>query len=176
MHYFFILIFFITDIIASLTGNPHDYKIEADDKNKNCVYCHDITTENLSLSCLGCHDGVIGPDRVINLPGSGGYYPTNNYTKNSENNLSYSNANAPGLNGDLHNGHPISIMYIEGVSNLKQKNTAIYNWNNASTIYDLLINGKIECSSCHNPHDKTSILYLRYKNKNSELCITCHDK
>ena len=176
MHYFLTLIFLITGLLASLAGSPHDYIIEEEEKNKNCVDCHKVREQSLSLSCLGCHDGVIGPDRVINSPGSGGYYPTSNYLENSESNLANSSVNAPSLNEDLHNGHPISIIYIETVANLKEKNTVVYNWNNASSINDLLIEGKIECASCHNPHDKMRVLYLRHKNVGSKLCMTCHDK
>jgi predicted CXXCH cytochrome family protein len=41
-----------------------------------------------------------------------------------------------------------------------------------------LYGGKIECGSCHDPHnDATSpVDFLRISNTNSDLCLDCHDK
>jgi predicted CXXCH cytochrome family protein len=68
------------------------------------------------------------------------------------------------------------IDYIEGVAGLKPRNTHIDGWSNASNINDLLRDGKMECGSCHNPHDKRWPMYLKHRTNNSELCFTCHDK
>jgi mono/diheme cytochrome c family protein len=35
-----------------------------------------------SLACLSCHDGQVGVDSVINMPGSGGYNPTQATSQN----------------------------------------------------------------------------------------------
>ncbi len=41
---------------------------------------------------------------------------------------------------------------------------------------DLLIDSKVECSSCHLPHDASGRgSELRISNNGSSLCLTCHD-
>ena len=109
-------------------------------------------TNPLSLSssklCMSCHDGVIA--------------------------LGVSHQGV--LKISLDKSHPISVDYIEGKSSLRDKNTRIENWDNASFIKDILVNDKIECISCHSPHNKTYKNYLRSKNDKSKLCFTCHNK
>ncbi|MFC1602217.1 cytochrome c3 family protein [Pseudomonadota bacterium] len=39
-----------------------------------------------------------------------------------------------------------------------------------------LYKGRIECPSCHNPHDPANVAFLRKSMKNSGLCATCHNK
>jgi predicted CXXCH cytochrome family protein len=39
-----------------------------------------------------------------------------------------------------------------------------------------LIDGKVECASCHNPHSATSAPFLATSNEGSNLCYTCHVK
>ncbi len=72
--------------------------------------------------------------------------------------------------------HPISVEYIEAKQGLKNKNSKIYNWNNASVVKDILVNDKIECVSCHSPHSKSYTHYLRSENTGSKLCLGCHNK
>src|SRR5215213_3640465 len=37
-----------------------------------------------------------------------------------------------------------------------------------------LVEGKMECSSCHNPHGSTNVRQLRVGNWINEACISCH--
>ncbi len=139
----------------------------------------DSSPTGSSLACLSCHDGVSAMNSVVNAPGSGGFSSSGTYIGNASNlpkTMPASEIIAVGLNGDLTNDHPVSITYVEGVAGLKPKNTAITGWNNASTINDLLRGGKVQCVSCHDPHDPTFGRYLRHRNTSSELCKTCHDK
>ena len=42
---------------------------------------------------------------------------------------------------------------------------------------DMLYSSKLECSSCHDVHNKYGNNYLLVKdNAGSALCLTCHDK
>lgn len=43
---------------------------------------------------------------------------------------------------------------------------------------DLLINGRVECSSCHDPHAAhgSGTTRLRVSNQGSRLCLTCHER
>jgi hypothetical protein len=55
-----------------------------------------------SLACLSCHDGQVGVDSIINMPGSGGYDPSQ-ATSQSDSFLS-AWKNSSGLNATVHVG------------------------------------------------------------------------
>ena len=147
----------------------------------------DAQPTDQSLACLSCHDGVSAMDSVINAPGSGRYNPAGtpiggyapgvvaNMVTAEERAVGFRSATS-GSFGDMRNDHPISIQYIEGRASLKPKNTPLTNWLGASTINDVLRNGKVQCSSCHDPHDNTNQLYKRASNAGSALCLSCHNK
>ncbi|MCF6201611.1 MAG: hypothetical protein L3J42_05775 [Hydrogenimonas sp.] len=146
-----------------------------------------------SLACLSCHDGVSAINSIVNAPGSGGY------TAGGAN-VAFGAAAAgtavtmpAGVtqigDGDpagvgLNNDHPVSITYVEGAASLKPVTTTITGWSGATTISDLLRNGKVECGSCHDPHLGESDTFLRRNkatvgensNAGSRVCLTCHDK
>jgi len=138
----------------------------------------DAQPTGAALACLSCHDGVSAMNSVVNAPGSGGYningtiIGNNRQARNMRQDISL----AIGMYGDLTNDHPVSIPYIEGAASLKPKTTAITDWQGATTINDLLRNGKVQCTSCHDPHYPRWGTYLRHRNTGSELCKTCHDK
>ncbi len=138
----------------------------------------DATPTGASLACLSCHDGVSAMNSVVNAPGSGGYN-TSGTIIGSPNNLPSkmdAQVRAIGYGGDLTNDHPISISYEPGKASLKPIDTPITDWNNASTIADLLKNGKVQCTSCHDPHYPYYGRFLRTGNNGSKLCKTCHEK
>ncbi|BBG66089.1 cytochrome c family protein [Hydrogenimonas sp.] len=140
----------------------------------------DASPSGATLACLSCHDGVSAINSVVNAPGSGGY--NLNGTLIGFNDPTYqermgtSNVRAVGAFGDLTNDHPVSIPYVEGAASLKPKNTQISGWQGATTINDLLRDGKVQCVSCHDPHYPNWGTFRRTSNNGSELCKTCHDK
>ena len=176
MKSFLMLTMLATVSFALIFGNPHDYTVEnfSDETyREQCANCHTFESEDSedsftinstdtsfsdsSLICLACHDGVTASD----LP-----------TVHKEFETDYEASNS--LNSNR--SHPVMIAYTEGVAGLRSKETPTDNWSNANNINDLLRDGKIECGSCHNPHDKKEGMYLKHSNENSELCFTCHDK
>ncbi|WP_457592910.1 cytochrome c3 family protein [Hydrogenimonas sp.] len=139
----------------------------------------DASPSGASLACLSCHDGVSAINSVVNAPGSGGYNPSGSYIGQADytpKDMPNSPEIAIGFGGDLTNDHPVSITYVEGVASLKPKDTAITGWNRASTINDLLRNGKVQCVSCHDPHYPNNGRYLRTTATGSNVCKTCHEK
>ncbi len=151
-----ILLFALLIQSGLFAGNPHDLVIDYTTDNQPCANCH--TTDEMvasTFSCLTCHDGVSATAVDINLPGS---------------TLGTADTEINGMD------HPVSIVYDEySLSNsLRAKATSIVSWNSANTISDILYYDKIECVSCHNPHNKDLPTYLRKDNYRSELCKTCH--
>lgn len=121
--------------------------------------------QGVSLACLSCHDGTIGLDVIINRPntdttlaGSGNTMP---------NNAGQFFAN---LGTDLRNDHPISVTY-DNVAD------PAFNAPSGGKIGTLpLYLGRVECGTCHNPHNTTFTPFLRSSNSSSNLCKTCHIK
>jgi hypothetical protein len=133
-----------------------------------------------SLLCLSCHDGSVAIGSYGNMTGTW-FYP----------------GKRSNIGVNLSNDHPISIAYN---SALVSKNSGLYDPSTqssglGSTIdRDLLKEGKIECSTCHDVHVKRNIagcsgchgmhggslyketLSLRKANTGSAFCLTCHIK
>jgi len=161
-----ILTVLTTFLFSSMIGEPHDLTSGiAISESEVCIHCHQsnstippydqgeaVSEEFISstLSCISCHDGVSASNQ-------------HSYTTNIDSNLI-----------DPEAGHPVYITYIDGTYNLKPKNTIIYRWDNADKIDDLLVDGKLKCISCHNPHHNRYQTYLRTTNERSDLCKSCH--
>ena len=157
----------------------------------------DTAVANASLACLSCHDGVSSIDSVVNAPGSG--FNTNAGALKIQDvkvlgarlNDVANIANLDGLTRSLSNTHPVSIVYdatADGTKagSLKALNTVLVGWQGATDISSLLRNDRVECGSCHDPHNGTAgmdaalrateVNFLRHSNAGSALCIGCHNK
>ncbi|MFQ5428367.1 MAG: hypothetical protein ACE5EZ_05240 [Thermodesulfobacteriota bacterium] len=177
-----------------------------------------------SLACLSCHDGMAAPDSIANSPGKKREAPAKTpmawkfpLTESSMDQTVVSTRIllAPLLTDD----HPVNVLFRGGqVASLRPSRTIISQINLSSglrlknrqrlsnlwsikgyisdtaTIGDLLRDGRIECSSCHDPHfnnkswaeaantfrdwDDMDGLFLRRIGGNfaSGVCRTCHQK
>lgn len=155
--------------------------------------------ENQTLACLGCHDGVSAMNSVINAPGSG--FVGQSHLVDGQNIIGQDSPTVMpntqvmaiggtiaigwdagsesviySTSGALQNDHPMSIEYIPGRGSLKATTTDLTGFWKADKISNLLRNGKVHCTSCHDPHGTGNSLYLRSNNEGSNLCFGCHDK
>ncbi len=130
---------------------------------------------NASLQCMSCHDGTVGVNELFNPPGAA------NPTMGSGTELNASGQILPTetayLGTDLTDDHPVNFNYqfsydaevASGANGLKTP-ASVSNEN-------LLIDGKVQCASCHDPHDQGGFSpFLRKNPAASALCIFCHDK
>ena len=129
----------------------------------------DPTPTGVSLACLSCHDGTVGLDVIINVP--------NTDTTKAGDPTHTMPANAgqffANLGTELRNDHPISITYDP------TKDPAFNPTTDAGTKIASLLplySGKVQCGTCHNPHNTSNSPFLRRANSNSNLCKTCHIK
>jgi len=129
--------------------------------------------------CLGCHDGTVALDTFDKYAGTAG-----NEIQSIDSGISAGfqvSSFMDGTNIDLRGTHPLSITYDETVdTGLNPKTTAM---GTSGTIDDVLDNGKVQCSSCHDVHDSageavagTHLLRVSTKTPASGLCLTCHKK
>jgi predicted CXXCH cytochrome family protein len=104
-----------------------------------------------SLICLSCHDGS-GMDVAFDGP--------------LQERLD--------IGTDLQNDHPISIQYDPSLDRAFHPVTT--GAARRETVNGLpLYNGRVECSTCHDPHGPTAGR-LRLSNQGSALCLACHIK
>ncbi|MCF6282181.1 MAG: cytochrome c3 family protein [Candidatus Polarisedimenticolaceae bacterium] len=78
------------------------------------------------------------------------------------------------IGNDLGNDHPISILYADTLADDRFFNTPpdpVKGWSDVK-----LYEGRVECPSCHNPHDPDNRPFLRKTINGSALCLTCHNK
>lgn len=135
--------------------------------------------QGVSAACLSCHDGAVAFDVLVNATTS--VSGTYNYTAAGLD-RGWTFTGADSLTGrgaptefgtNLTNQHPISVTYDP---------TADTAFNPAATVTaaGLVLYGtsanQVECGTCHNPHDTTTVPFLRISNAASAMCTSCHVK
>ncbi len=139
----------------------------------------DATPNGITKACLSCHDGVSALNSIVNQAGSGGVTAGGYnvaFGATAAGTAFTMPAGATNIGTNLADDHPVSITYTAGNASLKATSTTLTGWTGATTIANLLRNGKVECSSCHDPHTSTNGLFLRVSNSGSALCLGCHGK
>jgi predicted CXXCH cytochrome family protein len=116
---------------------------------------------DISLACLGCHDGVLSNIDVYGVP------------RNTE--IYSCRPSRLGLGMNLGNDHPISMDYPNaGIDPaFKTPPDADTGWG-ANNVR--LYKGKVECVSCHDVHNPDIYPFLVTSNQQAALCLTCHIK
>jgi predicted CXXCH cytochrome family protein len=112
--------------------------------------------------CLSCHDGTVAAgDSVLfgKMPMSGSLYSADQFGAN------------------LQNSHPFSIVKPIKDSISLVQSLAVSGTTSDPTVK--LINGNVECASCHNAHiqsvDRIAPFFLVRDSSNGSLCLACHD-
>jgi predicted CXXCH cytochrome family protein len=115
-----------------------------------------------SLLCLSCHDGTIAMGNVLSretdIDFSGG--------------LTYMPDGAYNLSSNLSDDHPVSFEYNSALASAdgQLKDPAAISYPVS------LMNGKVQCTSCHDPHRNIYSDFLLVSSQFSELCYSCHDR
>ena len=190
-----------SDVISqSVTNSKHNLSIsgpgtiKATSESEICIFCHtphssrpsgplwnrndpgttytlyssltlDATItqpDGSSILCLSCHDGTIAlgtlVSRTTDVDFSGGITTMPTVRGN--------------LTTDLSDDHPISFAYTSAVASgdgqLKDPS--------AIGMLVQLENGKVQCISCHDPHNDTNGKFLVATKEFSTLCLECHDR
>ncbi|MBI2836981.1 MAG: hypothetical protein HYX75_01590 [Acidobacteria bacterium] len=149
----------------------------------------------VSLACLSCHEGTIAVDSVLNAPGggtntAGPWYgqtaaPLHFKMEQGIDNCGECHTGGVGhdarmsyLGTDLRNDHPISMVYPTPAQDpaFNQPNGTVGGPRSFANGIKTFTGDKVECASCHNPHDPANGSFLRVVNSGSALCNTCHIK
>ena len=186
---------------GEIAGSDHDFSAQGWAKGEICLPCHtphnavttvaDAPLWNHALTnatftvysspsltatvgqpggssklCLSCHDGTVAVDSF------GGTTGTTMI------------ANGVNVGTNLSNDHPVSFTYNAalassdgGLADPSADGDTDANTVGAAAPYVPLFAGKLECATCHDPHNGTNIAgLLRVSNAGSGLCLKCHEK
>ncbi len=111
--------------------------------------------------CLSCHDGTV----AVGLTVAKGPITTSRAMA------------APDVLGtDLSSGHPVSMSPVDD----GQLVTSLFSTPPSTKDSAVkLVAGKVECTTCHDPHvpnnDSVVPMFLSRSNSNGTLCLACHD-
>lgn len=173
--------------MGSIEDTPHDLTVLGGRKNI-CSYCHtphgsmskvsgwsrELSTavyqiyQSSSLEakvgqptgssklCLCCHDGTVALTKTLKgdkkeafiLPG------------------------ASNLGTDLSDDHPISFIYSEALS---AEDVQILPALSLPESLKLDPSGELQCTTCHEPHDNKFGNFMVMSNRESAMCISCHN-
>lgn len=115
--------------------------------------------EGPSKLCLSCHDGATAID---SFGGNEGFFADVKIAPDRPSNLGT----------DLRDDHPIGIQYPPpDLTGYHDKSTFV-------GVKVVTIDGvdRVECTSCHDPHDNSLGMFLRQTLEGSALCLECHDE
>jgi len=130
----------------------------------------------VSLLCLSCHDGTVALDAYAgDLSNSGTVLADGS-------NLDSDGTNALiGGGGDLSNHHPIGFNYqdvADADMEIALTSGSFTGADGPVTIGELLYNGNMECTTCHDVHNSQNSgeRFLWQSNDRSQFCLVCHLK
>lgn len=124
---------------------------------------HEDLRKLKSTFCLSCHDGVFAPQ---------GHTTTN-----------FGNPETIDPTSIFSFNHPVAFEFSSSLAFSKSYLNDPYTTPSGlggTIAQDLLVNGYIECVTCHNiffnPKDLEKYEILNLKNSGSQLCLTCHNR
>ncbi|MEN8247286.1 MAG: cytochrome c3 family protein [Bacteroidota bacterium] len=116
-----------------------------------------------AVLCLSCHDGTIALGEIVSrttdITFSGGV-------------TVMPPSNRGNLTTDLSDDHPVSFTYTPALATSDGQLKTPANIGVPVT----LENGKVQCISCHDPHDNINTKFLVASKEYSALCFKCHDR
>lgn len=119
-----------------------------------------------SMPCLNCHDGTVGRNVLLARVGRFATLrnpeldPTSSKPRSGRN--YYSTAVAS-------NSHPIGVAQPSG----RGRSIPFKNPDGRNGID--YVNSRVQCGSCHDPHNTTYPHFLKASNNSDEICLSCHD-
>ncbi len=117
--------------------------------------------------CLSCHDGVTALGGVYNLGGSPGTIAVTGALSAAAN-----------IGVDLSNDHPVlyDVKPGAGPPTAPGTNAEIQLPLAGDKVKVYGATNRVECTSCHDPHDNQFTKFLVKSNASAALCTTCHMK
>ncbi len=154
---------------------PHGARIQAPLWNRNDPVTNYLPYQSTTMTpgivsqpngttklCLSCHDGTIALGSVVSL--------------GSEIQMAsgrrYLNTGGGFLGINLQDDHPVSFSYAASKGG-GGKGFRLPSMITPPVLLDP--QGRVQCTSCHDPHKDMHGMFLRTTRRDSRLCLSCHD-
>ena len=118
-----------------------------------------------STLCLACHDGTVALGALAN--------PPTGETLDAILTSPMGAGERGNLSTDLSDDHPISFVYD---STLMLNDGELVDPTTIGLPLDGASSNRVECTTCHDPHEATNAPFLRVSSLNGAICTTCHNK
>ena len=118
-----------------------------------------------STLCLACHDGTVALGALSN--------PPTGETLDAILTSPMNPAERGYLGTDLSDDHPISFVYD---STLQINDGELFDPASIGLPLDGVSSNRVECTTCHDPHEATNKPFLRITSLNGAICTECHNK
>ena len=138
------------------------YQSDTFDNSANALGQATVGTATTSHLCLSCHDGSVAVNSVYKSLGTITMAASTRLTSNMLNSTSTAYVGT-----SLSDDHPTNMTYATYASD-----TNYFIKNSMTTLP--LFSGKVQCATCHMPHNNVYNNFLRISNAASALCTTCH--
>jgi predicted CXXCH cytochrome family protein len=137
----------------------------------------DPAPSDRSRLCLSCHGGTSGLDAITNLPNTYSGPPAANHLIDECEDCHSGGSPAGGIDWegvwfreDMRKQHPISVLYDPS------RRPGAFKPAIGGAVNGLLLrDGKVECSTCHEPHSERYKFFLRAPNVSGSFCLLCHN-
>ncbi len=121
-----------------------------------------------SKLCLSCHDGTIALGSLLNLPGAA---TTGNIDVLNTTAGKLSSSSTAYIGTDLSDDHPVSFAYSDSIDNIEIQDKA-----SLPEAINLDSAGRLQCTTCHDPHGTAYDNFLVASLATGGLCTDCHLK
>jgi predicted CXXCH cytochrome family protein len=144
------------------------------------MHAHPGQPDGSSKLCLSCHDGALATDAAATGIAAPVSRPKAVFRDPFGSALSLPAAGAPVLGTDLSDDHPVSFVYDSTLA-LRDGQLALPEQTlsglGGTIAHDLLDDArKVQCTSCHDPHDNARGQFLQLPAHDGRLCVVCHTR
>ena len=132
---------------------------------------------DVSSLCMSCHDGTVGVNSLGNPSNDLGANPTMGSGTELDATGKIVATRPSNLGSDLMNDHPVNFTFDAALATADGGLATPVSAQYVDAAQEVpLFTAKVQCASCHDPHDNTNSPFLVKSNTGSGLCLTCHQK
>ncbi|MDQ7007246.1 MAG: cytochrome c3 family protein [Acidobacteriota bacterium] len=132
---------------------------------------------DVSNLCMSCHDGTVGVNDLGNPANDTGANPTMGSGTELDASGRIQSGRPTNMGTSLSDDHPVNFTYDAALATADGELATPDSTSYVDAAHTVpLFGGKVQCASCHDPHDNTNEPFLTKSNAGSQLCSTCHVK
>ena len=132
---------------------------------------------DVSLLCMSCHDGTVAVNNLGNPPNDINANPTMGSGHELDGSGRIAASRPANMGSSLSDDHPVNFTFDAALATADAGLVTPVSSSYVDAAHTVkLFGGKVQCASCHDPHDNTNVPFLTKTNSGSQLCLSCHRK